>query len=293
MKRKLKYAALGLGLFSFFLVITFPFDRLVTPLNRLSSQVLSQATGHSFECRMGIPQISWTLSVRSSSLRCEAPRMPDIEFRNLELRLLPWKHRLSLRQGEDAQLSASVWMRPWSPPRRTRLELDRFQAETLLPLVFGAIRMTGTPVAFDLEMQGRITGLVDLPLRDFERANGEVQLRFEDMKIPRQALLDLIGLQDLSVDPAVIHARIDRGHVSIEEVRLQSETAAIELEGGWQLTENLEESTGNLLFRWRIQESDATRRSFLGPLLRQNFCQSVDPQGFCQIRFARLSDFGL
>jgi hypothetical protein len=228
--------------------------------------------------------------MEASDVQCRQLDEDFLNFKTLRLSLLPWKQSLQIRLVDDGFLAIHTSYRPWSGIKSFQMEMSKIDMKLLVSLAMAELRRQGQPVMIQPELEGLITGELDIPLGNWHQSSGEIQTNLENFRLPQQALTDFVGLRELAISPAEIRLSLNRGLVEIQSIQLRSASLSLVVEGNWNLTENFDESTGDLRLRWQVQTSDAIRRSLFGPQLLNLPCPTPDSEKFCVKRFTRAAE---
>lgn len=281
----------GIFLFFVFVLLSFPWNRLAPRLAQLMSNFFTQEFRKPYTCEIKDLSTLWNLKIKFDGLKCTDVSGADlIDFDKIEIRVLPFVQSLHL-QMNSGEIQASTNSAFGGAPSNLELKLKDIQVSRVLPLVLSAANAFLFPTVTNLLVDGMISGSVQWPLKNMANSNGEIQIDLSRLNLPQQSYLELLGLPEISFSPTKIDLELQKGVLNFKEAAISSEFLSGKLEGQWSMTENLSESNGDLLLKWKIQSSDAMRNSFVGQMLLNAPCPSPDALGFCTRRITRISDF--
>lgn len=288
MKKWIQYGLISLSFFVLFFILTFPTERLAPRISQQAEKILSQLLGPGVQCETSDFGFAFPLKIKLRDFVCQQGRDSILNFKNIYLGfgLFSQSLRLETLKG-SMQISGSFL--PSLSPSRISADFDHFPIESIAPLVFeilrGQIRNIVQP-----ELQGEIDGKLDLPIKEFWKSNGSVDLQFPSLQLPSQSMLELIGLQELKFNTAELKANLSNGKLKIESAQFLSNELSGKAAGELELQEAIMDSTGDLSLKWKIVRSTALQSSLLGPQLLQAPCPSQDSDGFCTKKINRLSE---
>lgn len=291
MKKWVVRLLVGVFLFFVFVLLSFPWNRLAPRLSQLMSSFLTQEFRKPYNCDIKSLSILWNLKISIEDLRCTDITGADlIDFDKMEIRVLPFLQSLHLRM-DSGEINASTNSAFGGTPSSLELKIKDVQVSRVLPLVLSAANAFLFPTVTNLIVEGLVSGSVQWPLKKMANSNGEIKIDLTRLNVPQQSYLELLGLPEINFKPTKIDLDLQKGVLNFKEASISSEFLSGKLEGQWNMTENLAESNGDLLLKWKIQSSDAMRNSFVGQMLLNAPCPSPDALGFCTRRITRIVDF--
>lgn len=294
MKKILKTLGLGIFFLIFFLILTFPFSRLLPKARQLLQDSLRNALGSNVTCDIEGLGFSLPMGLAWSAVNCDdaaGKSLIALSEGSLSLWLGSQTLRSSLGKNSSMHLSADAGLK--GNPSRITIELEKVSLEKLTPMLLALLGKANPGVASfakGAKLLGAISGRIDMPLKNFKRASGQVDLNIEGLKLPSQSLLDLIGLPELSFTKSAVKATLNAGKLNISEANFISSQLSGKAEGTAQLDEPLSKSIPNITVKWKVEKSDALRSTPWGKLLTEAPCPSPDSDSFCTKRIARMSD---
>ncbi|MGA0163787.1 MAG: type II secretion system protein GspN [Bdellovibrionota bacterium] len=291
MKKWVVRLLVGFFLFFVFVLLSFPWNRLAPRLAQLMSNFLTQEFRKPYTCDIKDLSTLWNLKISIVGLKCtDFSGAELIDFDKVEIRALPFTQSLYL-QMDSGEINAYTNSAFGGAPSNLDLKIKDIQVSRVLPLVLSAANAFLFPTVTNLIVEGMISGSVQWPLKNMATSNGEIKIDLSRLNVPQQSYLELLGLPEISFKPTKIDLDLQKGVLNFKEAALSSDFLSGKLEGQWNMTENLSESNGDLLFKWKIQSSDAMRNSFVGQMLLNAPCPSPDALGFCTRRITRVADF--
>jgi hypothetical protein len=142
-----------------------------------------------------------------------------------------------------------------------------------------------------LEIEGKISGQLDLPLAPLHRSSGQVDLKLEGLRLPPQNLLKFMGISEVKFSQAEAKLKLTQGRLEINTFSFLSDLISAKASGNFQFNENFDASNGSIELKWQVVASDALRSSPFGSRLLNAECPNPDAQQFCTKRMSRISDF--
>lgn len=281
---------IGIFLFFIFLFLSFPWSRLGPKLANELEQALSQSLRGNYECELRDFSLSFPFGFKMNEIKClDRDENSLFAFEDVSSTLLPFYQDLKVKLG-DGFLRIKTDAGFNGRAKRFQMELQEVDLQGLMPLIFSLNNafLFSTPV--QLSVEGIVSGEASIPLRNLAEADGHLRLDFKNLRLPTQLYLDLIGLRELRISPAVVDIELTGGNLNLKEVAFISTDLAAKAEGSLKLEAELQNSTGNLLLKWKVQRSDALLSSPIGSQLLNTPCPSPDSQGFCTRRVTRLSE---
>jgi type II secretion system protein N len=281
-----------LGLFILFLFLTFPTERLGPRIARVLEGALSQAfrmpppkcevTGFGFALPFGL---------KMTSLRCINAQKEDVVFlSDLRVIPLPFRQSVSGKMGEGS-LHATSNFSPFSrSASQLSLQLEKIDLQLLSPSLQQFARQA-SPMIPGLEIEGKISGQLDLPLASLYRSSGQVDLKLEGLRLPPQNLLKFMGISEVKFSQAEAKLKLTQGRLEINTFSFLSDLISAKASGNFQFNENFDASNGSIELKWQVVASDALRSSPFGSRLLNAECPNPDAQQFCTKRMSRISDF--
>lgn len=289
-KKILLVSSFSLFCLFLFLIITFPLERVGPRIARVVESNLSRSLRGTYECQLDDLSLHFPLGFQSSKFSCQSNRENLFNFHDLSVTLLPWVIRVSsgIGQGQmDLQIQKSLFSMSF-----TKLDVS-FQdtpLTNLMPLIFQMAKQV-SPAVIGIEMTGMLQGEASIPLIEFSKKSGHLDIQIKNFKLPAQSTLELIGLTELNFQIAQAKAGLEDGVLDIQEIAFIAPEMGGKVNGSLKLDEeNMMDSSGELTLKWKFQKSDALLNSLLGPQLLNGPCPSPDSQGFCTRKINRLSE---
>jgi type II secretion system protein N len=281
-----KWSLLGLSLFVLFLVLTFPFSRLGRPVAQMIEQALMTNLGLRASCQIQGLHLSFPLGLRWELLHCKNAQGLDLlQLRSGRVSLLPGMQSFSATWGQgQIQLKPAISLS--GQISRISGDLTALSLTDLSPLL-GALISRMNPAVSGLLLEGSLNSNFDLPFKNLARASGSLDLQLQNLKLPNQALLRMIGLNELSFKTSEVRAALSSGTVTISSAQFLSEHLSGKAEGTLSVGETWAESTPNIMLKWKVTRSDALMSSFIGSQLVNAPCPTPDSEGFCTQRLQR------
>ncbi len=285
-----------LFLFVLFLIITFPFDRMGPKIARFVEQGLSRALSMPPpRCDISNFSLAFPFGVKMGRLTCTSDgEQPLLDAKSLRILPLPFNQRISAEMGKGT-LNFSTNFSPFTlKASKVSMDLKEVELTVLTPLILNFVKASNPmmmSILPGLKIEGTLSGEVQAPFPPLHRANGKVDLRFKDLRLPQQPLLELLGLTEIKFDTSAAKMKLNLGKLEIEEFAFISASLSAKASGNFQFAENPDASNGNVEFKWQVVESDALRNSIAGSQLLNRECPNPDAQRFCTKRFSRPSDF--
>jgi type II secretion system protein N len=291
MKRWIFYIAATLVLSIIFFVISFPVHRIGPILSGQLEKTLSSSLRGSYKCEVEGLRPSITLGASIDSLSCSQAREEFFNFQDLRLTALPFHQSLSVKMG-PGQMKLSTDVGFSGTPSKIQADLSKVELTPVMPIVYQALRGLRMNLPIQPEVEGSVDADISFPVSEIHRKSGHLKLDIADLKLPSQSFLELIGLTELKFDESTADLELDEGLLRINKLDLVSKHLSAKISGEMQLQENIADSQGDLLFKWKIQKSDALLTSMFGPTLANTDCPSPDDQGFCTRSISRFSEIG-
>ncbi len=290
MKKVLQLLGWGIGFFILFLILTFPFSRLGPKIRSWLEQSLTTLVYNPVKCELEGFGLSAPFGFKAEKLRCLVRNDREmINFKNIQLLILPG--RQSLKTKLD---SGELWVRTnWglrSTPDRMEATFNKVPVQNVMPLVMALANRLSSMIPSQLDIEGLVTGELNLPLQRLETTDGSMNIEFSSLRLPPQAFLDIAGFKELSFSKAALKAEINAGKLTIKDIAFLSEPLSGKLDGQLDLQSDLSRSSGNLILKWKIQKTDALMKALYGQILANIPCPAPDSEGFCTKRFVRLGD---
>jgi len=270
------------------LVLTFPTERLAPRISRQAEKALSSVLGPSVQCSSSEFGFAFPLQAKLSNFACSQGRDSVFQFENIYIGLGIFSQSLRLETPRGA-MSLSGRFLPSFSPSRIHAEFESFPIESIAPLLFEALKSQVRNMV-QPELEGQLLGEIDLPVQEYWKSNGQIDLQFQNLRLPSQSMLDLIGLRELKFDTSKLKATLTNGKLKIEEAQFLSSSLSGKASGQLELQEAIMDSTGDLSLKWKVVQSTALQSSLLGPQLLQAPCPNPDPEGFCTRKINRLSE---
>ncbi len=298
MKTIIQTAILSLLLFIFFLLWTFPFNRLGPRVRNELEKVIGREMRIQAQCNVEGFDFAFPLGVKWQKLGCVAPQFTLFDFDSGRLNLFPFFRGITTEVGKG-RMKIKIDFAGLIIPAKTSEDIlgihatfDNVPVEKFLPVVMANAPKIHFALPQEIKLQGILQGKVDLPLRDMNRKDGSVDLRFTNLKAPSQMLLENLGLKELNFSKSNIKAELNAGKLQIQDLAFLSKEISGKVEGAVDLsTGDFNKATPNLTLKWQIVKSDALMASYLGQALVAAPCPSPDEQGFCTRRINRMQDF--
>jgi hypothetical protein len=289
-KSILKVTGISFLFFLFFLVMTFPFQRLAPKVSGFIESGLQSALGLRASCHLLGFDLAFPLGIKWSSLSCtNSFGEPLLSFGDTRINVLPGYQKVSAGVDKGTlTLKMNAGLR--SAPTRISGELSSVSLATLSPLISAGISRA-SPAVRDIRLEGLAEGSFEIPLRSFATEPGALDIEFKGLKLPDQSTLKMIGLKELPFKRAVIKATSSAGKLNFTNVEFLSDHLSGKVEGSMDLNDEFSKSIPNVLLKWSVQKSDALMSSPIGSFLANSPCPSPDAQGFCSRRITRMQDF--
>ncbi|PIR22699.1 MAG: type II secretion system protein GspN [Deltaproteobacteria bacterium CG11_big_fil_rev_8_21_14_0_20_45_16] len=287
------FSIIGFGLFLFviFVMLTFPFERIGPRISRQLEQSLYDVFRTTLSCELSGFGFHLPLGVRADLIVCKG-RRPSESFQvsDLKLRLLPFSQRASFKMGEgSAEIHTNFGFS--THLKNLRANIRNLDIKQILPLVYQLIRNSGALVLIQPDVEGQLNAQLDLPIDSWPKGTGSIELEAAKLKLPTQPALEFIGLNDLNFDEAKLKAELKDSKLSIKTFNLLSTPLSAKLTGDLDLDgASLMTAKGTLLFKWKVQQSDALMSSQFGSILLDAPCSSPDAQGFCAKSITQLQE---
>ena len=290
-KRWLSLFGFGFFLFVIFVILTFPFERIGPRISRQLEQSLSDIFRTSLSCELNGFGFHFPLGVKADLVACKG-RRPSESFQvsDLKLRLLPFSQRASFGVGEGS-IEVHTNFGLSTRLNNLRATIQKLDIKPVLPLVYQLIRNSGALVLIQPEVEGQLNGQIDLPIDSWPKGVGTMELEAANLKLPTQPALEFIGLNDLQFDEAKFEAELKDSKLSIKSFNLLSTPLSAKLTGDLDLEgASLMTAKASLIFKWKVQRSDALVSSQFGSILLDAPCSSPDAQGFCTKSITQLPE---
>lgn len=283
----IKYGLSLFGLFLFFLLLTFPYSRLGPKLESALERALQLSFGRQVDCTIEGFNLTLPFGFSWNAMRCEVMQNRSLfEFGTGRYQFFFTSHSLQTKIGEGqikAHLSGG-----FRSPSHVELDLEMVPLAHFLPGTLLFANRINPRIPIDLKIEGFLMGQVNFPLQDLPSKNGAINLSLNNLKLPKQPLLDLISLDEIKFSKAVIKASLENGKLEVQEVEAKSPLATGKAEGFIKFEEDINKSTADLKLKWKIQESDALRSTPVGQIMINSPCPSQDTESFCTKRVTRL-----
>jgi len=288
----LKYAGAGFALFSIFLFLTFPFQRLGPKISSGLETLFSSFTGGRTTCSIQSFDFHFPLGVEWEHLSCsDTFGNVLVNLGKTSATLLPGYQKVSgVLEGGSFLIKSNAGIR--SAPSFVEGTMNDVALKNLSPLISSLISRV-SPAIRDLKIEGSLQGNFEIPLQSLATKPGSIDITIKNFKLPQQSTLNLIGLKDLPFSKATIKATSSAGKLTISDISFISDHLSGKVEGSMDLNDDLALSTPNLSLKWNVQKSDALLSTPVGSFLASSPCPSPDSQGFCSRRVTRMQDFKL
>ncbi len=291
MKKWVIRTLIGLLLFVIFVILTFDWGRLNPRLAQWMSSSLSSMFRRSYVCEISNLQVRWNLKIKLEGLKCsDTGGQTLIHFDELDLWIMPFYQNLRVRMGSGF-FEASTNSKLGGSPSTLRASLVDLQISRFSVLLLSLANSFLFPTVTNVLIEGLISGSISWPLKNQTSSNGEIKLNLSRILLPQQSYLELLGLPEININPTKLNLELQKGVLSFKEAALTSDFFSGKLEGQLSVAESFAESTGDMIFKWKVQSSDALKNSLIGQILLNTPCPSPDALGFCTRRLNRLSDF--
>jgi|GEM_PF-3896254 len=289
-KRWLLLIASGFALYLIFLIISFPFDRLGPKISREIEIFLSRSLPGEYHGEISGLHYQLPIDFGIDQLRCNEMGDPFLSLQKIKLLLIPYHQSFSANMG-SGHIEMASNMGITGSASQFRAMLKHVNVKTLFPMVYEILRSFTLNLPLQPEIDGYVTGQINLPLKNFLTGQAFVKLNFDQLRLPSQPTLDLIGLSELKFTNAKIDLEMKDSQLKVNSLQFLSSSLSGKLEGDLNLNPSVLDSSGNLVMKWKVQKSDALMGSLLGPQLLNAPCPSPDNQGFCTRRITKLSEF--
>lgn len=290
MKKIIKSISLGLFFLMFFLVWTFPYSRLGPKIQTLLEKNLQQLLGADVQCSVTDFDFALPLGFQWEDLDCRTGETPVFQLKKARLSIL-FRQELSGQIGKGRLILATN-LGFKSPPSRVRLELQNTELTDLSRFTALLLHHWNPIIPTTLDFAGALSGVIDLPLRNFQKEKGSIDITVDKFRFPQQPFLELIGLKGLNFSKSAIKASLEGGRLSIKDAAFLSDTISGKAEGSIDLLDDLMKSSAALTLKWKIQKTGALLSAPMGQVLANFPCPNADSDGFCSKKVNRLADLG-
>ncbi|MBN8555980.1 MAG: type II secretion system protein GspN [Deltaproteobacteria bacterium] len=291
MRNIIQTILLGLALFIFFLIFTFPFSRLGPKVQVAIENGFKNFMQTPVNCDLDGFNYSFPFGIKWKNLSCRNLRDSILEVSNGNLSFFP-SQKVSGQIGAGKfQISTDIGIK--KSPSRVSAQLDSIPMEKISPLVMVLVARANPLLPRDMKMTGKLQGKMDWPLKNLSKESGALDLKFDALTLPEQSLLRQIGLKNLVFSKADIKANLNLGKLTFTDTAFLSPHLSGKVDGQADLQDDLAKSTASLNLKWKVQRSDAMQSSMLGAILLAAPCPSPDSEGFCTRRINRLADLGI
>ena len=291
--RIIRQTLVVVGLFVLFFIWTFPTERLGPKLANLIAKQLSVILpGAPADCDIQSLGFALPIGVKMNALSCRAGSpLPFLDLKNVSLRLIPFNQTASADLGSGhVELSSNASLLSFKPSK-IGVRVQKLNLEKATPLVTTFLppqmRMF---ITSDFKIFGTLDADIQAPTGQLYKSSGLLNLTIKDLTLPRQSILEQVGLQDLKFTSSQAKITLTNGKLDINNFEFLSDTFSQKASGSFQFLENIEASTGSIDLKWQVTASDALRNSFLGRRLLEAPCPNPDSQRFCTRRLTKFSD---
>jgi hypothetical protein len=283
MKENIKIAGVSIFFFILFIIVTFPYPRLGPKGTDLIEDFMKTQLNLSLNCDVDGFDFNAPFGFEWDSLACYT-RADElfIRLKDGAISYFPKKKlRGNLGRGQlELKTSSS----------RIEGSFKKIPLPELAPLLLGVANSMNPNIPKNLKLEGFLNGSIDLPLKDYDTSDGKLDLKFQELKLPQQSLLDLIGLQGLTFTKSSLSADLKKGKMKFTNIDFASDHVSGKMEGDMTLKEDIKKSSGSVFLKWKVTKSDAILSSPIGGALVNAPCPRPDVDGYCTRRITRFMD---
>lgn len=288
MKKIINTLLLGLFFLVLFLVWTFPYSRLGPKIQSLLERDLERSLGVDVQCSVTDFDFALPLGFKWEDLNCKNGDSTLFELKRARLNL--GFHQSLTGELGKGRITIGTNLGFKSPPTRVKIELENAELGLLSRLIALSLRRSNPIIPNTLEIAGAVSGQLDLPLKNFQKEKGIIDLNISKFRFPPQPFLELIGLKGLDFSKAAIKANLEGGRMSIKDAAFLSEVLSGKAEGSIDLLDDVMKSSAALTLKWKIQKTGAMMNAPMGQVLSSLPCPNSDSDGFCSRKINRMAD---
>jgi type II secretion system protein N len=291
MKNILKTILFCLFILIVFLIWTFPYSRLGPKIQSMLERDLQQMLGVDVQCNISDFDFALPLGFKWEDLNCKTGETTLFELKKARLSIL--FHQTLTGELTKGRLTLGTNLGFKSPPDRLKVEFENADLQPISRFTALALHRLNAIIPTTLDFSGILTGQIDIPLKNFRKEKGNIDLLFTKFRFPAQPFLDLIGLKGLDFNKSAIRANLEGGRLSIKDASFLSDVLSGKAEGSIDLLDDVMKSAAALTLKWKIQKNNALMNAPIGQLLANFPCPNADSDGFCSKKINRLADLSL